>query len=292
MWSTWSVCISASRSSTSGEPSAASRPSGRPSLAPHAGRPGGAVAVAEARRAPRSRARRPASWSSSRSGQQRLGEAGEVPLRDHRLVAVGVAAAGVDRAVDGGRVEGVHERARPVVDGLAGDRHVVGVHHAVDEADQHPLRDQRRLGGDDRLEEREVRVLGVGGLGVVPGDRVVGEPAQQVGVAGGAGVLEAADPQVAARDPGQHGARAARSRAAPGGRSPTTASERVVGMPRACMASLTTYSRSIGPTAARPSPPRANGVRPEPFRCRSRSRRRPSMSSPSSSARPSPSRGE
>ena len=43
-------------------------------------------------------------------------------------------------------------------------------------------------------------------------------------------------------------------------------------MPRACIASLTTYSRSIGPTAARPSPPRANGVRPEPFRCRSRSR--------------------
>ena len=28
------------------------------------------------------------------------------------------------------------------------------------------------------------------------------------------------------------------------------------------MASLMTYSRSIGPTAARPSPPRENGVRP------------------------------
>ena len=39
----------------------------------------------------------------------------------------------------------------------------------------------------------------------------------------------------------------------------TTESERVVGMPRACIASLTMYSRSIGPTAARPSPPRANG---------------------------------
>ena len=50
----------------------------------------------------------------------------------------------------------------------------------------------------------------------------------------------------------------------------TTASERVVGMPRACIASLTTYSRSIGPTAAKPSPPRENGVRPEPLRWRSR----------------------
>ena len=68
----------------------------------------------------------------------------------------------------------------------------------------------------------------------------------------------------------------------------TTASERVVGMPSACIASLTTYSRSIGPTAARPSPPRANGVRPDPFRCRSRSRPSASTSSPSSSARPSP----
>ena len=41
-------------------------------------------------------------------------------------------------------------------------------------------------------------------------------------------------------------------------------------MPSACIASLTTYSRSIGPTAAKPSPPRANGVAPEPLRCRSR----------------------
>ena len=59
----------------------------------------------------------------------------------------------------------------------------------------------------------------------------------------------------------------------------TTASARVVGMPSACIASPMTYSRSIGPTAALPSPPRANGVRPEPFRCRSRRspvrRRRP-----------------
>ncbi len=72
----------------------------------------------------------------------------------------------------------------------------------------------------------------------------------------------------------------------------TTASDRVVGMPSACMASLTTYSRSIGPTTARPSPPRANGVRPEPLRCRSRRPPPASVSSPSSRARPSPSRGE
>ena len=50
----------------------------------------------------------------------------------------------------------------------------------------------------------------------------------------------------------------------------TTASERVVGMPSACIASLITYSRSIGPTAALPSPPREYGVRPEPFNAMSR----------------------
>ena len=46
----------------------------------------------------------------------------------------------------------------------------------------------------------------------------------------------------------------------------------MVGTPSACIAELITYSRNIGPTVARPSPPRAKGVRPEPFRCRSRRR--------------------
>ena len=42
---------------------------------------------------------------------------------------------------------------------------------------------------------------------MVAGDRVVGEPAQQVVVAGGRRVLEAAHPQVAARHPREHGSR-------------------------------------------------------------------------------------
>lgn len=42
---------------------------------------------------------------------------------------------------------------------------------------------------------------------MVAGDCMVGEAAQQVLVAGGRGVLEAAHPQVAAGHPGQHGAR-------------------------------------------------------------------------------------
>ena len=76
-------------------------------------------------------------------------------------------------------------------------------------------------------------------------------------------------------------------------RSPvvTAASARVVGMPSACMASLTRYSRSTGPSAARPSPPREKGVRPAPLSCTSRRVPPRSTTSPSRMARPSPSCG-
>ena len=55
------------------------------------------------------------------------------------------------------------------------------------------------------------------------------------------------------------------------------------------MASLMTYSRSIGPRAARPSPPRENRVRPAPFNWMSTSRPDGVRCSPSRMARPSPS---
>ena len=44
-----------------------------------------------------------------------------------------------------------------------------------------------------------------------------------------------------------------------------TAKEREEGMYKACIASDIKYSRSMGPSTARPSPPRENGVLPEPF---------------------------
>ena len=50
----------------------------------------------------------------------------------------------------------------------------------------------------------------------------------------------------------------------------TAASDRVVGMPSAAIASLMMYSRSTGPRAARPSPRRENGVGPEPLSWMSR----------------------
>ena len=102
-------------------------------------------------------------------------------------------------------------------------------------------------------------------------DRVVGELAQPLRVAARGEVLEGADAQVARGHAGEHRAGQRRSRRTV---SPvaTTASARVVGMPSACIASPISTSRSIGPTAALPSPPRENGVRPEPLKAMSRRR--------------------
>ena len=71
----------------------------------------------------------------------------------------------------------------------------------------------------------------------------------------------------------------------------TAASDRVVGMPSAAIASLTMYSRSTGPSAARPSPRRENGVGPEPLSWMSRRMPSGPTTSPSRTARPSPSCG-
>ena len=75
----------------------------------------------------------------------------------------------------------------------------------MDEPDEHPLRHQLCLRGDDGLEQGEVRALGVARAGMVAVDRVIGQAPQQLPVAAGRRVLEAADPQVTFGDPGQHG---------------------------------------------------------------------------------------
>ena len=56
-----------------------------------------------------------------KQGQQGSGEALEVPLCDARLATKGVAAHAIDRAEHRLGVIAVHERARPIVDRLAGD---------------------------------------------------------------------------------------------------------------------------------------------------------------------------
>ena len=144
-------------------------------------------------------------WSgSSWRSEERLRKAHQVPLRDKRLVAVCVPAAEVDGAVDGAGIEQVHERAWPVVDRLPGNGHVVGVHHAVDEADQHPLRNQRSLRRDDRPQKSEAGVRRPGEVRVMTVDGIDDEAAEEVLVARRGRVLEAAHAQMTGRDPCQH----------------------------------------------------------------------------------------
>ena len=132
----------------------------------------------------------------------------------------------------------------------------------MDEADQKPARDQIGLPRDDAFEQRVIGALGFRRIRIVPGDDVVGE------------LRARRRCRRARRKTGRCrrgcGSTATRVSTAPGSIvsritfSPvmTAASERVVGMPSANIASLTMYSRSTGPSAARPSPRRENGVGP------------------------------
>ena len=145
--------------------------------------------------------------------QERLRETREVPLGDARLVAESVAAHGIDGTEDRSRVIDVHEGAGAVVDGLARDRHVVGVHDAVNEADQQPTRDKLGLAGDHQIEEGAVAVRSVRRFGVVPRDDVIGEAPDRIHISARREELEGADADVARRDAGQY--RAGQRRLAP-----------------------------------------------------------------------------
>ena len=136
--------------------------------------------------------------------QQRLREPREIPLRDAGLVRVRVAAVMIDGAEHRVRIVFIHERARAVVDGLARDRHVVGVHHAVDEADAHPFRDQRRLALRDRFQHCKRRHLCIARFRVVPRDHVVQQLAHAVVIAARGEVLERSDSHMAAADTREH----------------------------------------------------------------------------------------
>ena len=157
-------------------------------------------------------------------------------MRDGGLVAVAVAALMVDRAEDSIRIIGVHEGARAVVDRLAGNGHVVGVHHAVDETHRLPLRHQGDLACDDPAQHQpvgvELRILSGFGVDVrkMPFDGVVGKRLQCSDIAQGCSILEGGDPDMALGGSGQHspGFRAAAMDAVTGGDDRETARRRDV----------------------------------------------------------------
>ena len=77
----------------------------------------------------------------------------------------------------------------------------------MDEAEQHPWRNQLRLPGDDAIEQRAIRLRSLRRLRIVAGDCVVGQRAYAYCIATCRELLEGAHAQVARRNPRQHGSR-------------------------------------------------------------------------------------
>ena len=196
--------------------------------------------------------------------QQCLSQARQVPERNLRLVAIRIAPGIIDRAIHRVRVKRIHEGARPVIDRLARHRHIVGIHNAMNKSHQQPARHQRPGPCNHRVQQRAIPVFRLGRRGVMAFDDIVCQRSARHPDRRGAGKTQtcrfahgfAHTRQNCPRQPlvAQHKFAVV-----------TAASARVVGMPSAAMASLTIYSRSTGPSAARPSPPREYGVRPGPF---------------------------
>jgi hypothetical protein len=103
-------------------------------------------------------------------------------------------------------MERVHEGAGAVVDGLACNRQVVGVHHAMNEADQLPARDKLRRAVDHRFQQRAIWSLRPGRVRVVSGDHIVGEKTHGLRIAPVGEELEGADSHMTLGDAGQHSA--------------------------------------------------------------------------------------
>ena len=104
----------------------------------------------------------------------------------------------------------------------------------MDEAHEQPLRYELSLACNNAFEERKVWLFGVKKLRLVPGQDIVGEKANRLGIAPRREILEGSHPDVAGGDPRQHGSRKLRPRKT-GSPVVTAASARVVGIPSAAM---------------------------------------------------------
>ncbi|MNV68816.1 hypothetical protein D3C71_1616890 [compost metagenome] len=77
--------------------------------------------------------------------EQRLCKSCQIPGGDFRLIAIGIASALINGAEYCPGIVGIHKSTGTVIDRLPADRHIIGVHHAVDEANELPFGDQRSL---------------------------------------------------------------------------------------------------------------------------------------------------
>ena len=101
----------------------------------------------------------------------------------------------------------IHEGAWAVIDRLTGDGHVVGVHHAMDEAHMHPARNERRLFVAHALEQSEVGVRVALQLRIMAIDCVIGQAMHFGLLTAGGEKLEGAHTDVAGSNARQNRAR-------------------------------------------------------------------------------------
>ena len=138
-------------------------------------------------------------------GQEGVGKAREIPVRDAGLVAKRITAMMIDSTEHGRGVIGIHERTRAIVDRFAGNSHVIGIHDPVNETRLHPTRHepglrlthrgkQRQVGGRTRLQCR-----------VMSRDGVLRQDGDGLGIALSGEILKRADAKVACRHACEHG---------------------------------------------------------------------------------------
>ena len=114
--------------------------------------------------------------------QQGFRETLQVPHHDRTLAAERIASLLVNRAKPRVRIKRIHERARPIINGLAGNRGVIRIHHPMHKPHVHPLRNQLRLPDAHPAEQPHVIPI-VQLVCVVPGDGKVRQIFQLPGIA-------------------------------------------------------------------------------------------------------------
>jgi hypothetical protein len=93
---------------------------------------------------------------------------------------------------------GVHKRARTIVDGFPRNRHIVGIHDAMDEANTHPFCDQPCLDRDDVIEKRKRWIVCGFCIEIVSSNRVVSQNSQCSNILSCRKILKRSDPNMTA----------------------------------------------------------------------------------------------
>ena len=140
-------------------------------------------------------------------GQKRFRKPRQIPLRHAWLIGIGIAPAVINGTQDRRGIIGIHEGAGAVINRLTADGHIVGIHHAMDEADMEPLRDQPRLTRDHARQQRDIGVFRAGRRRIMPRNGKIREQLQRFLIFLRGEILKAADTDMAGRHARQHRAR-------------------------------------------------------------------------------------